>query len=178
MLTRFVLGDLVREQTEQGRAPLLARQDDVRRQRLDQSSAELALVLVGADEEHRRSVRVVAPRSHAEIHLLAEVVPIGCRAVLARMDHHLGRGRRIVREHIRLVAPQERDVASHELIGSPRSGTTHASPRTIATSESGASSCTRTDHGGLMSERSRNAPRARGPSRSPSSASIRLNVDD
>ena len=48
--------------------------------------------------------------------------------------------------------------------GARSSGTIQASPRTTATSVSGASSSIRSDHGGSIVERSRNAPRARGPS--------------
>ena len=55
---------------------------------------------------------------------------------------------------------------------SPPSETTQALPRTIAISVSGASSSIRSDHGGSIVERSRKAPRARGPSSSPATASI------
>src|SRR5829696_4359637 len=55
---------------------------------------------------------------------------------------------------------------------------THASPRTTATTVSGASSSIRSDHGGSSTERSRKAPRARGPSRRPATASMGTSVDD
>ncbi len=57
--------------------------------------------------------------------------------------------------------------------GSPPSTVAHASSLTIDTSVSGASSWTRIDHGGLSDARSRNAPRARGPS----SRSVRASMD-
>ena len=50
----------------------------------------------------------------------------------------------------------------------------HASPRVTATIVSGASSQMRIDHGGTSRLRSRNAPRARGPS---SNAVIRSMVE-
>src|SRR5918995_3767689 len=53
----------------------------------------------------------------------------------------------------------------------PPSGTTHASPCSIATRPSGASSCIRTDQGGRITTRRRIAPRPRGPSRRLASAS-------
>ena len=52
------------------------------------------------------------------------------------------------------------------------SATIHAWPRTIATTVSGASSWMRIDHGGLITERSRDAPCALGPRSSPVSASM------
>ena len=47
--------------------------------------------------------------------------------------------------------------------GSSSSGSTHATPRMTATTVSGASSSIRSDQGGFMLERRRNADRARGP---------------
>jgi hypothetical protein len=47
-----------------------------------------------------------------------------------------------------------------------------ADPRVTTTTVSGASSSIRIDHGGEKTARSKNAPRARGPSRSPVKASI------
>src|SRR4051812_3995954 len=58
------------------------------------------------------------------------------------------------------------------------SRSTHASPRTTATRVSGASSAMRSDQGGSMVERSRKAPRARGPSRRPAIESMAATLDD
>ncbi len=62
-------------------------------------------------------------------------------------------------------------------VGSSPSGQTHRWPRTTAVTDSGASSSSRIDHGASSRIRSRKAPRARGPSRSPASPSMRSNVD-
>lgn len=56
--------------------------------------------------------------------------------------------------------------------GSPESNAIHDSPRTCAISDSGASSWMRIDQGGCRIERSRKAPRARGPSSSAASGSM------
>jgi hypothetical protein len=50
--------------------------------------------------------------------------------------------------------------------------TTHASPRTVATTVNGASSSMRSDQGGSIEDCSRNASRARGPSSRPAMESI------
>ena len=62
--------------------------------------------------------------------------------------------------------------------GPPPSGTIHALPPMTATTLSGASSTTRTHHGGAMTMRMRKASRARGPSSRPARASIGGIVDD
>src|SRR5689334_19753007 len=61
---------------------------------------------------------------------------------------------------------------------SRRTASTYALPETIAITVTGASSWTRSDHGGAIDERSRNAPRALGPSRSPAIASMRRDDDE
>jgi len=53
-----------------------------------------------------------------------------------------------------------------------RPACSQAQPRTTATTVSGASSWMRSDHGGDILERSRNASRARGPLSSPAIASM------
>src|SRR4051794_20136611 len=63
-------------------------------------------------------------------------------------------------------------------MGSPRSGATWARPATTAITVNGAESSIRRPQGGAIAERSRNAPRARGPSSSPATASIDTVDDD
>ena len=62
--------------------------------------------------------------------------------------------------------------------GSPPGHVTTASPAVTATTDNGARSSMRTDHGGLITTRRANAPRARGPSKKPSTTSTVEMVDD
>ena len=116
----------------------------------------------------------VAPRAHAEVGHAGELLAVRRRAALAGEDDDLRRRGRVVGDRVRrraraTIATSPR--AQEDRLARCRA-TTHASPRTTATSVSGASSSMRSDHGGSMLERSRNAPRARGPSRRPATASM------
>ena len=143
-----------------------------------QPPADLALELVGAGQQHGLAVRAVAPRAHAEVAIAASSSPVRRRAALARVDDDLRRRGRVVGDGVRVRArARSRRRRGRAAAASPSSGTIHASPRTTATSVSGASSWMRSDHGGSRLERSRNAPRARGPSSSPATASIAAIVD-
>ena len=149
-------------------------QHEQRRQRAQQPPADLAVELVGAGEHHGRPVGRVAPRAHAEVHHLRQLLAVGRRAALAGVDHGLRRGGRVVGDRVGLGAADDGDVAGARAAPARRRrAAIHASPRTTATSVSGASSSIRSDHGGSSIERSRNAPRARGPSSRPATASMR-----
>ena len=127
-----------------------AAQDEQRRQRVEQPPADLAVERVGAGEQHRRAAGAVAPGAHAEAHHVGSSLAVGRRADLAGVDDDLRRRGRVVGDRVRLGSADDGDVAAAERTGAPSSGTTHASPRTRATTVSGASSWMRSDHGGSM----------------------------
>ena len=83
----------------------------------------------------------------------------------------------IVGDRVRRRAARDRDVAGLEAHRLTLVGDDQGEPRTAESTASGASSWIRSAHGGSKLKRSRNAPRARGPSRSPATASMRVDDD-
>ena len=114
LLAGLVLRDLGRQQGNERRVSDVAAVHDQTRERAQQPLTDLARVEVRADEHHHRAIGVVAPGAHTEVHRLGEILTVGRRAALARMDHDLRRRARVVGEEVRLRPAGDDDVAGTE----------------------------------------------------------------
>ena len=174
LLTRRVADHLLAEQVEQRGVELVGAQHQRARQGADQPPGHLALHQVDAGEQHGLADLAVAPAADPLAHLLDHDVAVDRACRPGRGGSRPGSacaGRR--RSSSGRCRPRPRRRRPRAGSAPRRRGRPTGGPRTTAVTDSGASSWSRTDHGASSRIRSRNAPRARGPSSSPASPSIR-----
>ena len=129
----------------------------------EQPGADLARPLVRAHEHGVGAVAGVAPRPHALPHRQLQADAVRRLAATAGVDERLRRRPRPVGHDVRLRSADQHHVAGGRARAPVRpSGWSDAVPPVSANTVSGASSCTRTDQGGAITTRSRNASSARG----------------
>ena len=167
LLARLVLDDLVGQQRDERAVPGVVAQHEQRRQRAQQPPADLAVELVGAGQHHRRAVARRCPTCARRGRIIcASSSPSGVVQRWPGWMTACGAVAGIVGDGVRVGPADDGDVAAAE----PHrravvAGAIQASPRTTATSVSGASSSMRSDHGGSSSSaagrrRARGARRA------------------
>ena len=132
--------------------------------------------LVGADQHHGRAVRAVAPGAHAEVRHLGSALAVGRGAALAGVDDDLRRACRVVGDRVgvgpRRIATSPAREAGRARRRRGRSTTRRAPPRRASAAPRPGSAATTAGRARAEQE----APRARGPSRRPATASMEAKI--